>query len=576
MPLAKSSGEMPMDVAVKVADALNAEAGLGQATAAQRMPFVNIELDFATYGPQILSEVENLGEKFGHYREFEDPEVVIVDYSGPNVAKNMTLAHLRSTIIGKSLTRIEEARGNVAFGINHLGDWGTQFGAIIYQYKQNVENDDEFLERLSQDPPTVLMETYRQFNDEVKSAPGDVAAAMKESARSIFLSLEQGNPEYVELWEHFLDWSMQGFDPVYERLGVDFDAIQGESFYEDKMVPVVEEAKEKGVLTQRSDGATVFPAQVLIDPETKQELPSLMWTKGKRSPDQPENAAGTPRDEIVVKPSGGTVYIARDLAAVVYRARDLGADRLLYVVGKEQQGHFIELFNMAHQMGAVALGNARHIWFGHLNVDGRKMKSREGKVVLLSDTIDDAVEAAEQATLRRNQEADAEERTLSREERLRAEMLGVSALAFNDLKQDHRKDIEFTPELVGKLAEGGAAYIQYTHARLNSVLEKVGEVASLERMPETLSATERKLLIDISRLPRVIEEAAEGSEPHKIATYLTDICLTVNSFYNDKQHPVLAANDPTVRSFRAHLVKATRQVIENTSALVCVSLPGEM
>ena len=562
---AKDAQRHPIEVAAEIVDTLS-KSGIGTVSAVG--PFINIEVDMAQFGGPILSQAIELGEEYGHFRD-ADPQVVVVDYSAPNVAKNMTLAHLRSTIIGQSLTNIEEASGNIVLGINHIGDWGTQFGNIIFQYqKEFSERGVAFLDELHRDPQATLMRIYREFTENAKHENKDSHPTTRELGQEIFLELEQGDPHYLALWEKFREWSIEGFDEVYRRLGVEFDAVQGESFYEDRMQLAVQEALASGVLVTREDGAIVFPSQVLQDPETLKDLPRLMVGKADGGKAEEE-----PRDEIIVKPSGGTVYLTRDLAALVYRARELQAQKVLYVVGKEQQSHFIELFNMAQQLGAVALGGARHAWFGHLNVDGKKMKSREGKVVLLNEALDVAVEAAKDAiTERRDDSSD----MFSDEELRRAEMIGISSLAFTTLRQDRRKDIEFSPNLVGNLADGGATYIQYTHARLDGILGKIDTNFPEEAMPEQLSSIERALVIEIARLPEVIRQASHESAPHKLAVYLTDFCQQLNSFYTDKSHAVVSETDPAAKAFRVQLVRAAKQVVENTSGMLCVTLPGKM
>ena len=520
-------------------------------------PFVNIGLDHTQSALHIISEVEGLKDKYGHFRDEVDPKVVVIDYSSPNVAKNMTVAHLRSTIIGHSLVKIHEAAGDIPFGINHIGDWGTQFGNIIYQYKSELtRRGDAFLDELEANPTATLMRIYREFTANMKDDPN-----LADAGRAMFHKLEEGDPELVELWDKFRKWSLRDFGPTYNRLGVNFDAIQGESFYEDKMTPTVDDAIQKGVLRKNEDGTVVFPSQPLINHSGKPNDRIMLDHNGE------------PRDEIIVKPSGGTVYLTRDLAAIAYRSDELHADKVLYVIGKEQEPHTMELFAMATQMGYLALGNLVHVSFGHLNVDGRKMKSRAGKVVLLNDILDQSQEAAMDMILKRKTER-GDGTPLTEKEIIIARQIGLSALVFNDLRQDRRRDIEFNPDMAANVEEGGSVYIQYTHARLERVIEKVGEVSELTTIPAEVSDDERSILLEMARLPLVISEASEQNMPNKLATYLTDLCRSINSFYNDK--PVMNAPTEEERVFRTHLIKAAKQVIENTSHLLHLELPGEM
>lgn len=554
--VAKKTGQNPVETAKNLAQAVgNQQDVLLVETVG---PFVNIGIDFKAAGPRILSEVAHYKDKFGHFRDSE-PQLVIIDYSSPNVAKNMTLAHLRSTIIGHSLSKIQRAAGNIPFSVNHIGDWGTQFGSIIYEYqKELAERGDEFKAELEANPTATLMRIYRAFNDRKNDDPATVSAS-----REIFLALEKGDPELVRLWDQFREWSLQDFGPAYDRLRVNFDAIQGESFYEDRMAPAIDDAVSRGVLASNREGAVVFPSQPLTDPTNGSVNQSMMLDQ-----------KGKPRDEVVLKPSGGTVYLTRDLAAIRYRGQELQADKVLYVIGKEQQAHCMVLFAMADQLDYMPMGNAEHISFGHLNIDGRKMKSREGRVVLLSEVLDEAIAAAGELLLSfKHKRGDRSE--LTEEEWEIARKIGTSALIFNDLRQDRQKDIEFVPDMAQNIEEGGSTYIQYAHSRLNSLLEKVDDIPEeVPEIPDNLSDEEKLLLLKISRLPMVIKEAAEFNAPHKIATFLTSFCQTINAFYRDSS--VVNADTEVEKRFRVSLVRASRQVIENASELLHIELPGRM
>jgi arginyl-tRNA synthetase len=552
---AKALKASPLAVAENLADEISGQEVVDHAQATG--PFVNICLDYSLAAPVILGEVEQLGERYGTFRD-DQPKLVIVDYSSPNVAKNMTVAHLRSTIIGHLLMKLQAAVGNIPFGINHIGDWGTQFGKIIFQYQEQMRNrPDEFVAELHSDPTDTLMRIYREFVEREKT---DNAAA--ESAREIFLRLEQGDPELVELWDKFRKWSLRDFGPTYDRLGIKFDAIQGESFYEDRIKPTIEDALARGVLIINDEGAIVFPSQELTDPSTGETNARIMFDQN-----------GDPHDELIVKPSGGTVYLTRDLAAIRYRGEELGADKILYVIGKEQQAHCLKLFAMAHQLGYMALGSAEHISFGHLNVDGRKMKSRAGKVVLLNDLLDESIAAAESMLSARKIEQ-GELPDLTEAELEVARKIGVSSVIFNDIRQDRQRDIEFNPDMARTVEVGGATYIQYTDSRLKSIIERLGEPDSLLEMPKVLTTTEKRVIDEIARLPIVVRTAAEFNAPHKLAIYLTDFCRLVNGFYQD--HPVAKAETATSKNFRLHLVRAAQRVIGNTSNLLHIELPGRM
>lgn len=520
--------------------------------------FVNIELDFTKVGPMVLGEVDALQDQYGHYRDYSPPEVVIIDYSSPNVAKNMTVAHLRSTIIGQSLMKIHEAAGDITFGINHIGDWGTQFGNIIYEYRKELaEKGQAFTDELEANPTATLLRIYRQFT----ARKDDDPEAVKE-AQEIFLKLEQGDPELVTLWDQFRTWSLEAFGPSYDRLGIQFDGIQGESFYEDRMPPTIQDALQRGVLRVNEEGAVVFPAQPVTNPVTGAVNPNVML-----------DTHGELHDELIVKPSGGTVYLTRDLAALKYRGQELDADRVLYVIGKEQQAHCLKLFEMADQLDYMCIGNALHVSFGHLNIDGRKMSASKGKIALLDTILDESVVAAAKMIETRKNEA-GDDSELTTEELETARKVGIAAVIFNDLKQNREKDIEFNPDTARTLEAGSSAYIQYTNSRLTGILAKVGEPAPLTEMPETLHTNERAILVDIARFPEVIKEAARHNSPHRVATYLTELCQTVNLFYHEQ--PVAKAGSAAEKNFRLNLVKASQQVIKNASSLLHIELPERM
>ncbi len=565
IPLFRSmgAGASMQEVANTIAAAIQAHPYATKVTTAG--PFINIELAAEVVSQEIFEQVAEHGEHYGWSRD-TDPEIVVVDYSSPNVAKNLTLPHLRSTIIGQSIINLEEAVGNIPFGVNHIGDWGTHFGNIMYQYEQELAaHGDDFLAELEADPVATLMRIYRKFNEEVEAATDEDAEAMKKAGRELFLEVERGNPEYLALWRKFSEWSLRDFAPIYDRLGISFDAIQGESFYENRMAAAVQEGIEKNVLIELDDGSIVFPSQPLIDPSSMQTNFQIMLT--------PE---GKPRSEMVVKPSGGTSYLTRDIAAITYRMRDLGAKRVLYVIGKEQGPHCIELFNIAEQMGVVTLGNAQHIDFGHLNVEGRKMSSRRGEVILLGDILDDATEAAGKVLDGREDEREVDDRT--------AELIGVGATVFNDLRQNRIKDIKFDPEkdVPEMMKNGGGVYIQYTFARLNSLLEKASALIDSfdqpveEQYGAKAQKIEKDIVMAVARFPQVIKDAAETSSPHRVATYLTELCQMVNSLLANPKLRVVDAESPEAALFRAQLAAAASQVIENASKLLQMKLPNKM
>ncbi|MBI2635888.1 arginine--tRNA ligase [Candidatus Peregrinibacteria bacterium] len=548
----------PIEFAAEVAELFRENARIASVTTAG--PFVNIQLNHSEFAPAVLGQIQENGEGYGSYNE-GNGDVVLVDYSAPNVAKNMTVAHLRSTIIGHSLSNLHAAAGYTPLRINHLGDWGTQFGKIIYQYRKEIAQEgDVFLQRLEANPTTVLLEIYRKF---VAAEKEDHQAV--EDARGIFLQLEQGDPELTALWQKFLAWSIKDFEEVYKRLDIEFDAVQGESFYEDRMAAAVEEGLQKGALRRNEEGAVVFPGQPLYDPSSKKINEKIMKGKDEQY-----------RDEVILKPTGGTVYLTRDLAAIRYRTQELGAKKILYVIGKEQQKHCLMLFAMAEQLGYIKRGQAEHISFGHLNVDGRKMKSRGGKMALLTDVLNESIEAAGAVIAKKNTGEGSESEAVplaTDAQQETARQVGISAVIFNDLRQDRTRDIEFVPDAAQHVESGQSPYLQYTYCRLKAIMEKVGDVGNVDRTPEQLSAMEREILVELSMFPSVIQEAVTNNAPHRIATYMTDLCQLINNFYTT--HPVAKAEGDS-QSFRLALVTACQRVLQNAAHLLHIDLPDRM
>lgn len=516
--------------------------------------FINITLETDKVIPLVLNQIGSFGRTYGSFNEGKS-DLVMLDYSHPNIAKNMTVAHLRSTIIGHALSKIYEAAGYTSFRVNHLGDWGTQFGKIIWQYNKEMrENPEEFQRRLESNPMAVLMEIYRKFTDaekRMKNASGEnevESSEPMEEAASIFLRLEKGDPQLMALWDRFREWSMQEFYKVYDRLAISFDAFQGESFYEDRMLPAVEEALEKGVLKYDEQRAVIFPQQVIDDINGK----SSTMTK----------------DEIILKPSGGSVYLTRDLAAIKYRATELGAAKIVYIIGKEQQSHCSMFFAMSRQMGYTQDNQAKHVSFGHLNINGKKMKSRGGQMVLLNEVLDGAVQAAEHLLKVKKGTTD-----LTSEDMETAHKIGIGSVIFNDLRQGREKDIEFNPDAAVTLESGNCPYIQYTYCRLNSIREKIGLHGDASMMPERLSPEERALSLKLGMFPAAVKQALDGNAPHKIAIYLDELCGCINRFY---QACDIKDAAETEKKFRLALIESCQQVLHNATDLLHIPLPERM
>ncbi|WP_445667244.1 arginine--tRNA ligase [Paenibacillus sp. FSL K6-1558] len=528
--LAKSLRKAPVVIAGEIAVALQTE-GM-DATAAG--PYVNIRFDRNVLAPQLLEEVGS--ETFGKLQLGQGARVVI-DMSSPNIAKPFGIGHLRSTVIGAALYRLYNEAGYTSISVNHLGDWGTQFGKQITAYKRWGNE-----EMLQADPIRNSLELYVRFHDEAEKDP-----SLETEAREWFRKLEQGDEEAQRLWTFFVNVSMQEFNRMYERLNVDFDHTLGESFYNDKMGAVVEELRGKGLL-EESDGALV----VRLDEEN---MPPCL----------------------IIKKDGTTIYPTRDLATAIYRHDVMQADKLLYVVGGEQSLHFRQVFTVLSKMEYDWADHCEHIPFGLMRFEGRKMSTRRGKVVFLQEVLDEAVARALQIIQEKNPNLEQAEQV--------AEAVGVGAIIFGDLRNNRMNNIDFSLEDAVSFEGETGPYVQYTHARIQSVLAKAANVSRDEQ--EMNSDTDQmnnppvaivgdtswallKLLIDY---PAYLEKAVLRNEPSVIAKYTIDVAQAFNRFY----HAERIADAPSgVKAFRVKLAEHTAKRLAYNLSLLGVRAPEQM
>lgn len=549
--LAKSLRKAPVVIAGEIAVALQTE-GM-DATAAG--PYVNIRFDRNVLAPQLLEEVGS--ETFGKLQLGQGARVVI-DMSSPNIAKPFGIGHLRSTVIGAALYRLYNEAGYTSISVNHLGDWGTQFGKQITAYKRWGNEDT-----LQADPIRNSLELYVRFHDEAENDP-----SLETEAREWFRKLEQGDEEAQRLWTFFVKVSMQEFNRMYERLNVDFDHTLGESFYNDKMGAVVEELQVKGLL-EESDGALV----VRLDDEN---MPPCL----------------------IIKKDGTTIYPTRDLATAIYRHDVMQADKLLYVVGGEQKLHFNQVFTVLSKMGYDWADDCEHIPFGLMRFEGRKMSTRRGKVVFLQEVLDEAVARALQIIQEKNPNLEQAEQV--------AEAVGVGAIIFGDLRNNRMNDIDFSLEDAVSFEGETGPYVQYTYARIQSVLAKAANVSRDEQemdldtnvsIAESTEAssevgktnlvkdrmnnnpvsivgdTSWALLKLLSDYPSYLEKAVLRNEPSVIAKYTIDVAQAFNRFY----HAERIADAPTgVKAFRVKLAQYTAKRLAYNLSLLGVRAPERM
>ncbi|WP_445321725.1 arginine--tRNA ligase [Oceanobacillus sp. FSL W7-1309] len=484
-------------------------------------PYVNAFLNKRMVSKHALTSILKDGSAYGSINYAEKKNITI-DFSSPNIAKPFSMGHLRSTVIGNSLANIVEKCGYQAIRINHLGDWGTQFGKLIVAYK--LWGNEA---RVKEEPIQELLKLYVQFHAEAEND-----SRLEDDARAWFKKLEDGNEEALSLWTWFRDESLQEFGKIYNLLGVHFDSYHGEAFYNDKMERIVSRLEESDLL-QLSDGAEV------VDLAEHDLAPCL-----------------------IKKSDGATLYATRDLTAAVYRQETYKFERSYYVVGHEQSLHFEQIFLVLQKLGYDWAKQLTHIPFGFILKDGKKMSTRKGKVVLLEEVIQEAIRLAEQIIAEKNP-------SLQNKADI-AEVVGVGAIIFHDLKNDRQNNIEFSLEDMLKFEGATGPYVQYTHARACSILRKAEyEDTATKGLNDSYSWSVVKLLMEF---PAAIERSFNYQAPSQIAKYLIDLSQEFNKYYGNIK---ILSEDEELES-RLGLVKATTIVLKEGLRLLGVKAPDEM
>ncbi len=499
-------------------------------------PFVNIALPREKYGA-IVREALAAGDRYGRGREGRGKRV-FVEYSSPNVAKPFSVGHLRSTITGQALATIYEANGWEVIRANYLGDWGTQFGKLIYAHGE--------WKKTHRGPASlaVLKDLYVRFHEHAETDP-----ELEERARKIFKELETGNREYRLLWKKFREVSIKEFDAIYKRLGVTFDLTSGEGAFADAARSAIEDCLKKKLCRLGEGGAVVADAFP--------DLPSFLLRKQ----------------------DGSTLYLTRDLASIKWRVTKYRPDLLLYVVGSEQTLNFRQLFTLAQELGYLGKAEARHIAFGLVLKGGEKMSTRKGTGVALEELLNEAVIKARAIIKEKNPSLG------EREAQKVAEIVGVGAMIYNTLRSSRAQNIEFDWNRMLDFEGASAAYLQYVYVRIRSILRKfqsyeigsrkIGtsyEIRSHKIAFEDVSewALARKLMW----FPEVISRACREDAPHHIATYLEELARLFNGFY--QKVSIKDTKDAALRVSRIALIQAVAQVIKNGLALLAIKVPERM
>ncbi|NLK94648.1 MAG: arginine--tRNA ligase [Clostridiales bacterium] len=488
-------------------------------------PYLNFFVDKGDFSKNTIERILNEGNEYGGSNVGEG-KTICVEYSSPNIAKPFHVGHLFTTAIGNALYKMFKKEGYNVVGINHLGDWGTQFGKLISAYKRWVDE-----EALIEDPIKELLRIYVKFHEEAEKDP-----SLEDEGRAYFKALENGDKEATELWQRFRDLSLKEFERVYNILGVSFDSYAGESFYNDKMDEVIKELKDKKLLVE-SNGAQV----VMLD---DYNMPPC----------------------IVLKGDGATIYATRDLAAAIYRKKTYDFYKSIYVVGTPQALHFKQVFKVLELAGKEWAKDCVHVGFGLVKFADRKLSTRKGEVVLLDDLINESIEKTLEIINEKNPNLENKEEV--------AKKIGVGAVVFTYLKNSREKDIVFDwKEILSFDGETGP-YVQYSYARAKSILRRAGDVKASVDYSKVNTKEEFELIKTLENFNNEIILALDKLEPSIVTRYSIEVAKAFNKFYN--AHSVLNLQDETLKATRLRLVEATCVVIKNSLELLGIEVVEKM
>ena len=537
MQLAKEIGKPPMEIAEEIVKAFPKTDWLEKPEVAAP-GFINFRLSKEFLAKQ-AGEIVEQGNKCGQL-DYGEGKMIVTDISHPNVAKPMGVHHLLSTVIGDSINRIIKAAGYKIVRDNYLGNWGTQFGKLIYAYK--TWGDEQIVKK---NPIAELLKLYVKFHEEAEKNP-----ELDEKGRAEFQKLEAGDVENKKLWEWVVDLSLQEFNKMYKRLGVEFDVINGESFYEDKMPAVLEMGKKKGVFVEGEKGALIV------------KFKSDDWSPF-----------------LVRKADGATLYSTRDLARIKYGEKTWHPLKMIVVVDSAHNLYFQQLFETARLLKLTDAENI-HVPFGRMRMKEKSMSTRKGNIVLLDELLDEAVSRARKIVEKKNPDLSTAEKDEV------AEAVGIGAVRYHVLMQNRLTDIVFDWEKMLSLEGNTGPYLQYAHARGRSILRKCpnskfqnpNNIKSLnsnnQKVEDKLHDKEVEVMRVLVKFPEMIVRAAEEYKPHLIATYLYELTTAFNSFYNEV--PVLKTEDEAMRAARVRLVEAVTVTLKNGLGLLGVKAPERM
>ena len=518
--LAKVERKAPQAIAADIAEKIN-QSAFEKVVATG--PYVNFFLDKSKISDQVIKSVIEAGADYGQQDEGHGQNITI-DLSSPNIAKPFSVGHLRSTVIGDALSNIFRKMGYNTIKINHLGDWGKQFGLLMVAYKKWGSK-----EAVEANPIDELLKLYVRINAEIENDP-----ELDDEGRLWFKKLEDGDPEATELWQWFRDESLLEFNRIYKLLGVEFDSLNGEAFYNDKMDEAVQILEEKGLLKE-SKGASIVELDDV-------NLPPAM----------------------IKKSDGATLYITRDIATAIYRARTYNFVKNIYAVGQEQSNHFRQLKAVLKKMGFDWSDDMIHVDFGLVTKNRQKLSTRKGNIILLEPTLQEAISRAKAQIEEKNPELE------NKEEVARA--VGVGAVKFYDLKTDRRNGYDFDLEAMVSFEGETGPYVQYAYARIQSILRKANFTPSADATYSLNDPESWEIIKLLQDFARVVKRAAENYDPSLIAKYAINLAQAFNKYY---AHTRILDESPE-RDSRLALSYSTAVVLKEALRLLGVEAPEKM
>ncbi|MEM2916432.1 MAG: arginine--tRNA ligase [Candidatus Woesearchaeota archaeon] len=491
-------------------------------------PYLNFFLKKTMLAEKTLLDIEYQKDKYGTSDEGKG-KTIAVDFSSPNIGKLFHFGHLRSTVVGNSICKLLQSQGYKVLRLNYLGDWGTQFGALIYAYLNWGDK-----KKMTKCPIKHLLELYVKFHKEAKENP-----RLEEEAKAWFKKLEDGNTEATKLWAKFRQESLNDFKKIYDTLGIEFDSYEGEAHIAKHTDDAIEVCEKKKI-TQESEGALVVPLKGF-------EIPFMLR-----------------------KNDGATTYAARDLAALLYRINTLKAQKIIYVVGREHCLHFQQLFAVMELLGYNKEMFA-HVDFGfYLSPEGGKMATRKGKSIFMEDVLKETIELALKTINEKNPKLKNKEEV--------ARIVAVGALFFGDLMNDRNKDIVFDIHRFLDFEGDTGPYLQYTHARASSIIKKAKEkkltITTKVKFESLSEPTEKKVITLLSEYPQAVKDSLRQYKPHILAQYLISLGRAFNEFYHSC--PCLQETDLEKQKARLLLIEGTRTVLKNGLSLLGITAPEEM